>query len=1050
MSALAAGAGAVLVGGLAVGLVKSVEAAGQFQASLNVLKAVTGATNVQMEKASKLAIALGNDAHLPAVSAKDAADAMLMLGKAGLTVVQSMGAARATLLLATAAETDNATAAKVVSQNLMAFHLSAKSASTIVDQMAGVMNNTGLVFAQFADSLTYTAAISHTVGQKFDDTATQIAILARAGIEGSMAGTGLRTVLSQLGNESSKASKNLKAMGVTTVDSHGNFVGMRSVIEQLAPSLDKMSKSQKLAFFQTNFGKYAMNAASIVLGEHAAAYDKVKLAIDRKGQADRLAASHMQGFTGAMAQLTNAVQTLEIEIGLKVLPVATRLALWLTAELPVAVAAATQAIAFLTPYFDQVKAVLEAVGQKFGVLGGYVQQAVDAFMSMKGHSDAIKAALGVLAVAIVAVTGVTIAMNLAFLANPIGLLVVALAALAAGLVLAYRNSETFRNIVNAVFDAVKVAASAALGWITNTGIPDFMKAWNAVAPVVKGVATAIISAVSGIVGGIRENWGTIKSIIVPPVEAAWNQVKLMFNTAKTVIINIVDGFKNLLEGHWGAAWGNLEAIVSAIFSQLTGTIENLIHGLSGTMLDKAAEIGRSIAQGIVNGVGNLVSSLTSALTGAVGGALGAVGSFIKKGSPSRLFADQIGQPIGQGITLGALEGIATLSSNITKSINNAITASNNAIKARQASFQTAWSQFTSGADAAFTKLHSSILTKTEQIIVAAQSAAAAVSLAGNLAAAQGQLASAQAGTPQTDAEKALAALQAAHNEAGLGQGLSSAQDQLTAAQAAAGSTAGQAALLAAQNAGGDAVAVLAAQQQAAIVAAQRQVSDAKYNIQVDGLNKQIAAESAAAAQSNAIANAQQAVDAANTAISDAAQQASWAQQAAAERVQLDARTALQQTHFDAALTKLQTHLANGHETYKQAQKAILKLFKSYGLDYANAGAALGDAFVTGLGESIQNAANRAGDVTGKTTGIGAAIAGAVGGKIPHLATGGFVSQTGLAVIHQGETVMPAGQGGGNVNITINGYVSDEHLEQMRNLLIRTGRNTTRGALGGFA
>ncbi|MDH6283232.1 hypothetical protein [Prescottella agglutinans] len=52
-------------------------------------------------------------------------------------------------------------------------------------------------------------------------------------------------------------------------------------------------------------------------------------------------------------------------------------------------------------------------------------------------------------------------LNAALNANPISLIILAIAALVAGIVLAYRNSETFRNIVQTVWDAIKTAISFA-------------------------------------------------------------------------------------------------------------------------------------------------------------------------------------------------------------------------------------------------------------------------------------------------------------------------------------------------------------------------------------------------------------------------------------------------------------------------------------------------------------------------------------------------------------------------------------------------------------
>lgn len=55
------------------------------------------------------------------------------------------------------------------------------------------------------------------------------------------------------------------------------------------------------------------------------------------------------------------------------------------------------------------------------------------------------------------------ALNTVMTANPIGLVVSALAALTAGLVTAYNTSETFRNIVNGAFQSVANVAQSAIG-----------------------------------------------------------------------------------------------------------------------------------------------------------------------------------------------------------------------------------------------------------------------------------------------------------------------------------------------------------------------------------------------------------------------------------------------------------------------------------------------------------------------------------------------------------------------------------------------------------
>lgn len=76
------------------------------------------------------------------------------------------------------------------------------------------------------------------------------------------------------------------------------------------------------------------------------------------------------------------------------------------------------------------------------------------------------------------------ALNAAMSANPIGLIVVAIAALVAGLVLAYKKSETFRNIVHGALNAVGAAAT----WLWEKAIKP---AWDGIVAAFQFVAGII-------------------------------------------------------------------------------------------------------------------------------------------------------------------------------------------------------------------------------------------------------------------------------------------------------------------------------------------------------------------------------------------------------------------------------------------------------------------------------------------------------------------------------------------------------------------------------
>lgn len=68
------------------------------------------------------------------------------------------------------------------------------------------------------------------------------------------------------------------------------------------------------------------------------------------------------------------------------------------------------------------------------------------------------------------------ALNIAMSLNPIGIVVIALAGLVAGLVIAYNKSETFRNIVNGAFNGVKNTAE----WVVNGLVDKWNGFWDAI------------------------------------------------------------------------------------------------------------------------------------------------------------------------------------------------------------------------------------------------------------------------------------------------------------------------------------------------------------------------------------------------------------------------------------------------------------------------------------------------------------------------------------------------------------------------------------------
>ncbi|MGI5222168.1 phage tail tape measure protein [Nocardia sp. CA-290969] len=158
-------------------------------------------------------------------------------------------------------------------------------------------------------------------------------------------------------------------------------------------------------------------------------------------------------------------------------------------------------------------------------------------------------ALGAYAVATGVVRGATMAwsavqwvLNAALSANPIGLVVLAIGALIAGIVLAWQNSETFRNIVLGAWDAIKTGAL----WLWDNGLKPFFSWWGdnfaKAGEIITGLATKageakdwIIERLGALVSWVTEMPGRIRS------------------AAAGLFDGISDAFKSAINwviGHW--------------------------------------------------------------------------------------------------------------------------------------------------------------------------------------------------------------------------------------------------------------------------------------------------------------------------------------------------------------------------------------------------------------------------------------------------------------------------------------------------------------------
>lgn len=247
---------------------------------------------------------------------------------------------------------------------------------------------------------------------------------------------------------------------------------------------------------------------------------------------------------------------------------------------------------------------------------------------------------------------------LGLLISPIGLVVAAVVALGVALVLAYKHSETFRNVVNGVWDSVKVAAETAwagmkvaidaLGrawtWLKDTAIAAFTAVRDFIGPIVQEIRDTIqvrfidpIMALWQVFGddllrGVKATWDSISlalgvawRAIAALAQASWDTIKNVIQTMWGVIDAVVSGALailkntilfglNLIQGDWQAAWDNIVGILTAIKETLVGVADAIWEGIKAEFATEI-EAAKAQVQGLSDGLAGIFTTMKDILEG---------------------------------------------------------------------------------------------------------------------------------------------------------------------------------------------------------------------------------------------------------------------------------------------------------------------------------------------------------------------------------------------------------------------------------------------------
>ncbi|MGP9605595.1 phage tail protein [Glutamicibacter sp. AOP33-2CA-4] len=268
--------------------------------------------------------------------------------------------------------------------------------------------------------------------------------------------------------------------------------------------------------------------------------------------------------------------------------------------------------------------------------------------------------------------------NAAMSANPLGLVILAVAALVAGIVWLATQTTFFQDVW------AKMSAFATTAWTVFTAF--FQTAIATAIEVATSIINKIITVVTAVVNTVKALWRAGWNVVRAVVTSVVNNVRNTINRIRAAVSSVINGVK----ATWRAGWNVVRSVVSNVVSgvsrtinRVKSTVSNIISSIRSTW-SNGFNFLRSTASNVVGGivgffsriigtVGRVISRVRSLFTIRAPGWLSKVGGFFGFGGTGGEMVANFG--VGQqaiGATGAGFAGVATSSANTGKApvVNN--------------------------------------------------------------------------------------------------------------------------------------------------------------------------------------------------------------------------------------------------------------------------------------------------------------------------------------------------------------------------------------------
>lgn len=605
----------------------SVREFAKFDQALNQSTAIMGDLSDAMKE--DMAATAREVAKTTTFSAEQAAESFFFLASAGLDAASSISAMPQVAKFAQAGMFDMALATDLLTDAQSALGLTIRddaianleNLTRVSDVLVKANTLANASVEQFSTALTTKAgAAARALGKDVEETVAVLAAFADQGIKGELAGTQLSIVLRDLTTKAIKNKEDFEALGISVFDSSGEMRNLGDIIANLEQVLGGMSdETQKATLLQAGFSDKSLAALQALIGTSDAIKQYEGELRNAAGTTDEISSKQLESLNAQFDLLKSRIKDAGIEIGAALAPALLELIDALSPVVDEFLPKLGDALAIIAP---KITAAAQGMVAGVGVLVDFFQNSFNpavrqAFDLFEKYLPVIATFIGVFGAFAIAINGTTLAikalyaaekiqiavqtvLNAIMAANPMYLVAVAVAALAAGIVYLATQTTFFQDTWEAVTTAVRDFYETYLKSTIDDLIAGITQFYNDYwKPVIDGMLAVWGAMIEGISTYWTEVlWPIFKAVIDIIVQMVKNIAEPLFHLMSAAFKILAKGFELYWNNIIKPAFENWINIIKFIWEKVVKPISGFIGDAFKAMAELVGTIFTNMADGI--------------------------------------------------------------------------------------------------------------------------------------------------------------------------------------------------------------------------------------------------------------------------------------------------------------------------------------------------------------------------------------------------------------------------------------------------------------------